>query len=331
MAAMFALPTGSAAKPKNAEPKNAEPKNTISGFSIFSEAQTLVTGGVQFQYFECGNPHGMPLMLVHGFPDSPAAWQGVVRELDLSQYRIVLPFLRGYGKTVVSEPGYIGGQSAALADDLLKLADALNMERFHLAGHDWGARTSYAAALLAPARVLTLTALASPYLAWKGELLPPAQVHGYWYQLYFQTDPAKTMLNEHRQEFCRELWKTWCPRWKFTDKEFMEAAQAWNNPQFVDTVLDYYRMRWGNALGRRAYAEKQAKLDVKPEPKIAVPTIFVQGDSDACDLVQGADGQEACFASGYERVILPGVGHFPHRENPAAVARHLSKQLLLRT
>ena len=137
-------------------------------------------GPTEVQYFECGSPDDNPLVLLHGFPDSPVAWQEVVEGLVLAKYRIVLPYLRGYGGTVVLEPDYLGGQAASLAQDLLAFTSALKMERFHLAGHDWGARTAYAAAVLAPRRILTLTGLASPYLAWKGEMAPPVQVHGYW-------------------------------------------------------------------------------------------------------------------------------------------------------
>ncbi len=181
--------------------------------------------------------------------------------------------------------------------------------------------------MLAPQRVLTLTGLASPYLAWRGEPAPPAQARGYWYQYFFQVEAARKTLTEHRQDFCRELWRTWCPTWQFAEAEFAGAAAAWDNPQFVDIVLDYYRMRHGGALSRRAYAQDQEKLDAKPQPRIAVPTLFIHGSADACDLPEGAEGQEAGFTAGYERVLVPDVGHFPHRENPSAVARALRKQL----
>ncbi len=290
-------------------------------------AQKIKVGPVEMQYFECGNPDGVALVLLHGFPDSPVAWQEVLKGLDLAKYRIVLPFLRGYGESVVLEPDYLGGQTAALAHDLLAFTGALKMERFHLVGHDWGARTAYSSAVLAPERILTLTGLASPYLAYKGEAAPPAQVRAYWYQYFFQVEPARKMLAEHGQAFCRELWQAWCPTWRFTEAEFAQAATAWDNPQFVEVVLDYYRMRHGGALSRRAYAESQAMLDAKPQPKISVPTLFIHGAADACDLPAGAEGQEAAFTGSYGRLLIPDVGHFPHRENPPAVAAALRKHL----
>jgi len=291
------------------------------------QPRTLSAEGVTFEYFDFGNPRGVPLVLVHGFPDSPLAWESVVNHLDLSQVRIIAPYLRGYGRSTVQRNELLSGQFAALGSDLLVLLEALNIRTFHLAGHDWGARTSYAASVLAPDRVLTLTALASPYLAWKGELLPPAQVHGYWYQLYFQVDAARTMLSEHRADFCKELWKVWSPAYHFSDATFAAAAAAWDNPQFVPIVLNYYRIRWGDASGKPAYSNLEARLDVKPPPQIAVPTVFIQGDADACDLLHGADGQEKAFSSSYKRVVLQNVGHFPHRENPPAVAAAISDQI----
>ena len=286
-------------------------------------ARRVQTEAGWVQYFECGDPQGTPVLLVHGFPDSPLSWEAVVAELGQDKYRIVLPFLRGYGGSVVTKPDLVGGQTAALAHDLLALTDALKIERFHLAGHDWGARTSYSAAVLAPSRIITLAGLASPYLAYRGEAAPPAQACGYWYQYFFQVEAARRMLEEHRQDFCRELWRSWCPQWRFTEAEFAGAQAAWDNPQFVEIVLEYYRMRHGGSLSRRAYAEAQAKLDAKPSPKISVPTLFVHGDADACDLPEGAMGQEAAFPGGYTPLLLSGVGHFPHRENPPDVARAL--------
>ena len=310
-----------------------DPWNPISEKTlkeVFSAPRSLTAGGVQFQYFDFGNSVAPPLVLVHGFPDSPIAWKEVIKHFDLSARRMVLPFLRGYGKTSVLDPSLQGGQTAALAHDLLTLLDELKIDDFDLAGHDWGARTAYAAAILVPKRVRSLLALATPYLPWKGEMPPPAQAHGHWYQFYFQVEEAKKMLTEQREAFCKELWRTWCPEWHFTDEDFATAALAWDNPQFMPTVIDSYRQRWGGAVGLRAYADLEAKLDAKPKPKITVPTVYIQGGADACDLVDGAAGQEECFSAGYERIVLKGVGHFPHREDPIAVTKAL-KGLIAKT
>ena len=182
--------------------------------------------------------------------------------------------------------------------------------------------------MLAPERVATLTGVASPYLARQGEPAPPAQVHGQWHHHFLQVEAAKRMLTERRRDFCRELWRTWSPDWRFADAEFDEAAAAWDNPQFAEFVLDYYRGRRGNAPGRHVYAAAQATLDAKPQPEIVVPTLYIQGSADACDLPAGAEGQEAALTAGYELVLVPGAGHFPHRENPSAVASALQKRLM---
>jgi pimeloyl-ACP methyl ester carboxylesterase len=122
------------------------------------------TSTLRIEYLEYGDPHGQPLILLHGFPDAPVAWSGVIAGLRTKGLRILVPCLRGYGKTEVLLQDLIGGQEAALGMDLLEFADALELETSHLAGHDWGARTSYAACVFAPYRIKSLLALATPYV-----------------------------------------------------------------------------------------------------------------------------------------------------------------------
>ena len=291
------------------------------------QTQFADTPNVRIQYTEHGNPSGQPVILLHGFPDAPVAWDGVLAHLDTRALRILVPALRGFGETQVKQPELIAGQEAALGLDLLAFADALGLARFNLAGHDWGARTSYAAAILAPERVASLLTLATPYLMYGGKDYPPAQVRGNWYQWYFQLAPGKKAMEEDAEAFCHELWTSWSPDWSFSKSDFAEAAKAWKNPQFAATVLHYYRTRWGGALGMRAYEDAQAKLNAKPKPKLTVPTVYVHGTADACDLPDCADGQESYFTGGYEIVKVKGAGHFPHREEPKLVARLLEKHV----
>jgi pimeloyl-ACP methyl ester carboxylesterase len=286
-----------------------------------SASKFCATSTLRIEYAEYGDLHGEPLILLHGFPDAPVAWRGVVYGLRNNKgLRILVPCLRGYGETEVLQKDLIGGQEAALGADLLEFADALELKTFHVAGHDWGARTAYAACVFAPDRIKSLLALATPYVLYGGRDHPPDEVRAHWYQWFFQLELGRKMMEENAEAFCLELWRSWSPEWQFSKREFAEAAKAWRNPQFVATVLHYYRTRWGGALTLRAYERLQATLNEKPKAKINVPTIYVQGSADASDLPASSKEQAAYFTVGYRRVILKGVGHFPHREKPEVIA-----------
>jgi pimeloyl-ACP methyl ester carboxylesterase len=290
----------------------------------FPAPRSVDTSQVQVHYFDIGNPAGTPVILLHGFPDAPIAWGPTIDQLDIGKLRLIVPYLRGYGSTRVLREDLVGGQEAALGQDLLAFADALSLERFHLAGHDWGARTAYAACIFAPSRILSLFTLATPYIMYGGKDYPPEQINANWYQWYFQLQLGQKALTENTEAFCRQLWRSWSPNWNFAARDFTAAAAAWKNPQFVSTVLHYYRTRWGGALSLRAYSELQATLNAQPKAKITVPSIYVQGADDACDLPPCSEHQASFFTAPYKRILLKGSGHFPHREDPKAIASHLS-------
>ena len=219
---------------------------------------------------------------------------------------------------------------------MLAFANGLGLERFVLLGHDWGARTGFAVSSLTPGKVLGHLALSSPYgmypgrdLPYAGRDLPPAQAQAYWYQWYFQTAEGAKALHENAKELCRKIWEAWSPNWKFSKREFERAAKHWENPQFAAVTLHSYRHRWGNALSRPAYAAQQTLLDSKPRLKISVPTIFAYGTDAHCVLPEASEEQKTLFTGHYERVAIKGSGHFPHREDPKAVAK-LFTQLLKR-
>jgi pimeloyl-ACP methyl ester carboxylesterase len=288
---------------------------------------SINTPQTQIHYLAAGNPAGTPVILLHGFPDSPLTWTGVISHLDPSKYRFIMPYLRGFGPTTVLREDLVGGQEAALGHDLLAFADALNLDRFHLVGHDWGVRTSYAACVFAPDRILSLLAISTPYIMYGGKDLPPAQIHANWYQWYFQLPQAQKTLTEQTDAFCRQLWRIWSPTWNFTNREFTAAAESWRNPQFVQTVLTYYRTRWGGALSLPAYASLQATLNAKPTTKLSVPTTFLHGGDDGTNLPECSEDQAPFFSGPYKRILLKGVGHFPQREDPKAVADLISRNI----
>jgi pimeloyl-ACP methyl ester carboxylesterase len=288
------------------------------------------TEHVVIAYEEHGPADGTPVLLLHGFPDSPRTWDGVVAALgEPAEHvhlagtprspRCITPYQRGCGASRALHAGAVAGQVAALAQDVLDLADALGLDRFVVAGHDWGSRAAAGVAVLAPHRLHAVLLLATPYGA--GETtaaLRLAQAHACWYQWYFHTPQGSDTLARERQPFCRHLWRVWSPQWRFADKDFAAAAASWDNEQFVDTVLHYYRHRWGNALGCPLYAAQQALLDAAPA--LTVPATLVVGTTDAVNLPAAARGTERHHAAGLRVVAAEGAGHFIQREQPHLVA-----------
>jgi pimeloyl-ACP methyl ester carboxylesterase len=284
----------------------------------------------QIEYEAHGSPEHLALILLHGFPDSFRTWDGVIDNLKGERLRILVPHLRGFGATHVHHPEALSGQTAALAQDILDFADALSIDRFVLVGHDWGARTAYSVAVLAPQRLMGLVALSTPYLMFQGKRESPEQVRAYWYQWYFNTDRGRAAFEADPIPFCEYLWPTWSPEWKYTPAELESAKFAWTNPQFAPIVISYYRHRYGNAPGAPAYVRQQAQLDPKPGSSISqvqVPLLFGCGLADAVNLPASSQGQEPWFPKGYERIEFPNVGHFPQREVPNDVAQLIRRVL----
>ena len=287
---------------------------------ITLDEHLLQTSGVAF---------GLPVLLLHGFPYAPNAWDDVVDLLRPAKngLRLLVPSMRGYGRTLVRKQNLLSGQEAALADDVLLFATALGLDRFVIIGHDWGARAGFDVSVLAPKRVLGHLALSSPYVMYGGSDLPPKQAQSYWYQWYFQTAQGAKALHENAHDLCEQIWRAWSPRWRFSHGLFEGTAAYWNNPQFATVVLDSYRHRWGNSLGKPAYQAQQTVLDAQPKVKISVPTSFGYGTDDHCVLPEASEAQKSLFTGWYERVAIKGSGHFPPREDPKAVVK-LAERLL---
>jgi pimeloyl-ACP methyl ester carboxylesterase len=285
------------------------------------------TTHIDIEYEDRGAPSGQPVILLHGFPDSLRSWDKVIAHLKHPPLRFLVPHLRGFGATHVKNSDAMSCQTAALAQDVLDFADALNIQKFLLVGHDWGARTSYSVAVLAPQRLTHLLALSTPYLMFQGKRESPEQVRAYWYQWYFNTQRGRQAFEADPASFYEYIWRTWSPEWNYASEEIASARPAWSNPQLVPFVISYYRHRYGNAPGAPAYAQQQSKLDLQPLPPVEVPTIFACGLADAVNLPASSEGQDDWFPRGYERIELTGVGHFPQREVPASIAQLIRRAI----
>ena len=282
--------------------------------AVATTDQLLITYEVR------GPENGRPVLLLHGWPDDVRTWDAVASALADADYRVIVPFLRGFGPTRFREASTLRTtQPAALADDAIQLLDALNIKRALVVGHDWGARTGYVMAALWPKRVERLVALATPHVVGTqpGSELDYGQQQSYWYQWFFASERGREALQDNRRELCRYLWRAWSPAWHFTEVDFETTAASWDNPDWVEITLHSYRVRWGNAPKDLRYAEWEAKLE--KDPTVKVPTILLHGGADACSLPASSANQAKMFPESYHRQVLPDVGHFIPREQPDAV------------
>ncbi|ACB95665.1 alpha/beta fold hydrolase [Beijerinckia indica] len=282
------------------------------------ETRLLVIG------YETGGPvTGLPVILLHGWPDDIRTWDSVVPALHEAGFRTFRPYLRGFGPTrFQNSAAFRSGQLAALAQDLLDFADALGLTRFLVIGHDWGARAAYIASALKPERIIACTALS---VGWgtntPAQALSLKQAQNYWYHWLMALDRGAALVRDERYRFTHYIWEIWTPDVPVDEEAFKTTAASFDNPDWADITLHSYRVRWDLAPKDSDYADLEKPL-ANP-PLIKVPTLTLHGGADPCNDPTTSAGKEALFSGFYERVILEGLGHFPQREAPAKVNAHL--------
>jgi pimeloyl-ACP methyl ester carboxylesterase len=281
------------------------------------------TAVLDVAYETSGPDKAVPVVLLHGFPYDPRAFDDVVALLNQAGLRTIVPYLRGYGATRFLSPDVPrSGEQAALGQDLLELLDALKIERAILAGFDWGGRAACIASALWPQRVAGLVTCAGYSIQnIARSSLPaadPAQELRLWYQYYFQTERGRNGLGEHRGALCKLLWKLWSPNWAFDDATFDRTALSFANPDFVDVVIHSYRHRLQNAPGDPRYSDIEASLAA--QPKINVPTINIHGAADGVSPAHSSKEHGKNFGAQYQRRVFENVGHNPPQEDPRGFA-----------
>ncbi len=293
---------------------------------------TVRTPTLEIGYEEHGPASGAPVILLHGFPDDVRAYDGVVGPLAAAGYRVLVPYLRGYGPTrFLDDAAPRMAQQAAIGQDLLDFMAALGLERVSLAGYDWGGRAACIAAILAPSRVRALVTIGGYNV--QDTLAPPRPARAederaYWYQWYFNTERGRVGLEQNRREICRLLWRDWSPGYHFDDATFERTAAAFDNPDFVPVVIHSYRHRHRNAPGDPRFDAVERRLAERP--RIGVPSVILHGRDDGVDRVERSERHLSQFPAGTERRVVPDAGHFLPREQPGAVVDALLT-LLART
>ena len=294
----------------------------LAGTAGFASVKQIEAGLLNVGYAEAGSPNGPPVILLHGWPYDIHSFVEVTPLLAEAGYRVIVPYLRGYGTThFLSGQTFRNGQPAAIAADIVALMDALKIDRATLAGFDWGARTANIIAAAFPARCRAMVSV-SGYLISSQDAgrnpLPPAAELQWWYQFYFATDRGREGYEKYRSEFSRLIWRTASPQWKFDDEMFERTARSFANPDHVAIVIHNYRWRIALAQGEARYAHLDSII--ASTPVISVPTITMEGDANgAPHPAPGAYANK--FAGRYEhREVGGGVGHNLPQEAPHAFA-----------
>jgi pimeloyl-ACP methyl ester carboxylesterase len=269
-------------------------------------------------YVEAGPDNGPPVILLHGWPYDIHSYVDVVPLLASKGYRVITPYLRGYGATrFLSAETVRNGQPSALASDIVAFMDALKIDKAIIGGCDWGARTANIIAALWPERCKAMVSV-SGYLIGSqasGRVpLPPSAELQWWYQYYFATDRGRAGYEKYRHDFAKLIWQLASPKWHFDDATFNRSAAALENPDHVAIVIHNYRWRLGLAEGERKYDDLERRLAAGPV--ITVPTITLEGDANGAPHPD-ADAYAKKFSGKYaHRLIKGGVGHNLPQEAP---------------
>ena len=284
--------------------------------------RSIQAGVLEIALHEAGPLSGPPVFLMHGFPYDIQTYAEVAPLLAAQGCHVFVPYLRGFGPTrFLSDNTPRSGEQAALGADLLALMDALKVPQAALAGYDWGGRAACVVAALWPERCQALVSFNSYNIQNIARAMEPdtaANERSLWYQYYFHSERGRAGLAKDRRAICKLLWQLWSPTWKFDDATFERSAAAFDNPDFVDVVIQSYRHRYALAEGDPAYLDIERRLAA--QPAITVPTITFDGADDGVRPPAPAAQHGHLFTGPRSHRLIPGVGHNMPQEVPQVFA-----------
>jgi pimeloyl-ACP methyl ester carboxylesterase len=307
---------------------HAQSSSTASGakastrLASFDTIRQVNAGALNIGYAQAGPQDGPVVILLHGWPYDIYSFAEVAPLLASAGYRVIVPYLRGYGSTrFLSADTPRNGQQAVVAVDIIALMDALKIDQAIFGGFDWGARTVNIIAALWPERCKAMVSV-SGYLIGSQEAnkapLPPKAELTWWYQFYFATDRGYAGYEANRHDFNKLIWHTASPKWNFDDATFERSAESFNNPDHVAVVIHNYRWRLGLVKGEAQYDELEKRLAMAPI--ISVPTITMEGDANGAAHPDPAAYAKKFTGKYAHRNISGGIGHNLPQEAPKAFA-----------
>ncbi len=321
-AAQLILSDSAHARPSKGKPAELPNINARTNTS-FGPLKQIDAGLLNIGYAEAGPADGPAVILLHGWPYDIYSYVDVAPLLASAGYRVIVPYLRGYGTTrFLSGETVRNGQPSVVAVDIIALMDALGMEKATLAGFDWGARTANIIAALWPERCKAMVSV-SGYLIGSQESgkmpLPPTAELQWWYQFYFATERGRAGYDKYRHDFAKLIWQLASPKWDFDDATFDRSAASFDNPDHVAIVVHNYRWRLGLAEGEPKSGDLDKRL--AESPVVAVPTITLEGDANGAPHPDASSYARKFSGKYTHRVIQGGIGHNLPQEAPQAFAQ----------
>ena len=295
-----------------------------------TNVQYIKTPVLNIGYGDYGDRSAFPVILLHGFPYDVRSFDGVVAPVVSAGYRVLVPYLRGYGPTSFLDPNAPRmAEQAAIGQDVVDFAEALGISQMGLAGFDWGLRAACITSILRPQMVKGFVAMGGYSVQNTIDDESPAPAFReaqMWYQWYFNTEQGRTGLKTNRRDIIRHLWETWAPTWNYTDDAFNKSAPSFDNPDFVDVVIHSYRHRHKNAPGEERFLEVEKAL--AKSPQITVPTVVLRaGDSGLGTPSKDPSEDQRNFTNLVARRIISGAGHDLSTQRPDAVVEALLELL----
>jgi pimeloyl-ACP methyl ester carboxylesterase len=289
----------------------------------FDSLKQIHAGLLNVGYAEAGPANGTAVILLHGWPYDIYSYVDVTPLLAAAGYRVIVPYLRGYGSTeFLSSETCRNGQQSVVALDIVALMDALKIQKAVVGGFDWGARTADIMAVLFPERCKAIVSVGGYLIGSPGankEPLPPQAELAWWYQFYFATERGKLGYSKNTRDFNKLIWQTASPKWDFDNATYDRTAASFNNPDHVAIAIHNYRWRLGLAEGEKKYDDLEARL--AQSPVITLPSITLDGDANGAPHAPAAAYHNK-FAGKYDaRLITGGVGHNLPQEAPQAFAQ----------
>ena len=293
---------------------------------MIKNVKQIRAGDLNVSYYESGPWDGVPVFLLHGFPYDIHSYLEVAPVLSGSGCRVIVPYLRGYGKTsFLAKETLRSGQQAALGNDLLNLMNAMKIDKAILAGYDWGGREACVVAALHPERCRGLISCNGYNIQdIKNSSKPsnPNIEQRLWYQYFFHSERGRLGLINNRHDFIKYLWQTWSPSWNFNDKIYNLSANSFENSDFVDVVIHSYKHRFDIVTGDPKFNKIEQELS--NQPIIEVPSITIDGETDGVSGLSNISKIKQKFSTHIRHQILPNTGHNVPQEDP----KNFSKAVL---